>query len=80
MKKENPIHMRKDAVPLIIIVAVAFMSTGGFLGYLVGGAGSTIKGVAYGIGIVLILGLLILPNVNGIIRWMKGIKCEINKK
>ena len=53
--------------------------TGGILGFHLGGGASGLKGFAYGIGIGIIIGVILIPNAQAIIRWCKKMANEIKK-
>jgi len=80
MKIPSRPKRNRGAIPLVVILIISFTAGGGALGWMIGGGADALKSFAFGAGIGLVLGLLLLPNLKGIIRWWKGIRSEIKRK
>jgi len=72
MKKKN-LANNKGVIPVVILVILAGLALFG-VGFYLGKGNSFYVGIAVGIGL-----LIILPNLNRIIRWFKSIKGEFKK-
>jgi uncharacterized membrane protein YgaE (UPF0421/DUF939 family) len=58
-------------IPVIIVIAIAALAVGSSFGFFVG------KGFSFTIGIVLgVAILLIVPNLDRILKWYKSVKKE----
>ena len=61
-------------VPILVILTVVALLGAGGIGFSLGKGYSFSVGIAIGIGLV-----IILPNLDRIIRWFKSVKGEIKK-
>ena len=74
--KKKCLSNNKGVIPvtiLVILTIVALLGAGA-IGFLLGKGYSFSIGIAIGIGLV-----IILPNLDRIIRWFKSVKGEIKK-
>jgi len=75
MKKKH-LANNKGAIPVLILIIITIVAVLGVgtIGFLLG------KGYSFSIGIAIGIGLIIiLPNLDRIIRWFKSVKGEIKK-
>lgn len=61
-------------VPVIVMLTIVALCGAGTIGFLLGKGYSFSMGIAIGIGLV-----IILPNLDRIIKWFKSVKGEIKK-
>jgi len=61
-------------VPILVILTIVALCGAGTIGFLLGKGYSFSIGIAIGIGLV-----IILPNLDRIIKWFKSVKGEIKK-
>jgi len=61
-------------IPILVILTIVALCGAGAIGFLLGKGYSFSIGIAIGIGLV-----IILPNLDRIIRWSKSVKGEIRK-
>ena len=72
MKKKH-LANNKGVIPVVILVILGGLALLG-VGFYLGKGNSFYVGIGVGIGLI-----IILPNLNRIIRWFKSIKGEIEK-
>ncbi len=66
-------------IPIIVLLVLAFASGGGAMLLFSGKIRETTSAYIFILLLGVVLGLFVLPNLQIVIRWMKGVRDEIKK-